>query len=218
MEEYLLNYQFSIIGKFDKLYNNIFSFSSDWTNFKKEAMNDYSPSGNGLNCYILSNEEVRIVIRIDRIDFMFPKLSDDDCDSFLKYFAIFKNGIDSIFRIAINYQLFYEDTDSVLENKMSELINIFKSFGNSKEFNLSINIPFSKNQMDYNDITLIQNGDVQKKDSFQSLKALLASFDINSAYNPLESKLIEHDKLALYFKVMFDRLNEKREFLKKYLG
>ena len=216
MKHEILNYQFAIIGRFDTLYLNINNLSERFSNFKKELSKDIFPD-RVMNCYILYDNKIRIAIHSDRIEFIFKELNEDDCDTFMTYFSILSDQIDIINRIAIHYNFFYKDTDEVLLKKISSSVEMFKNFGDSKELSLRMNKTFSKNDVEFNDIVTIQNGNVQMKNSFETIKALIVMCDINSAVGKSNNIVFDSESIYSHFITIFERLNEKTIDLNRFL-
>lgn len=210
MEREIQNYQFSIFGNFENIYNNINEISKKFDKFSKSVSNDFFPDGRILNCYILDDKICRIAIHIDRIDFIFNSLSDDDCNLFLKYYANFREYINFLFRIAINLNFFYKDSDAKLLRKISSSVNLFKKFGEAQEFSLRQNNVFDSDGRKYNDIITIQYGRVQKQNSFEAINAIILYCDINSAIMQVKNNnVFNNDNIQNGFETIFDRLKNK---------
>ena len=212
MKRELLNYQFSIFGKYDSLYFNISKETEieKFSEFKKSLTSDVFPDGRAMNCYILTGKDVRIAIHYNRIDFIFAQMNSDDIKKFEKYYSLFSNLIDDVNRLAINYNFFFKDNDYTLMNKFSSLVNnIFSEFGTPSEFSYMTNQVFKSDDIDFNDVVTIQNGSVQKNDSFEPIQALIFLCDINTAVGKANTKHIDLSKIIDLFEIMFNRLLEK---------
>lgn len=217
----LLNYQFSLIGKFDTIYNDINGFSNIFPDYsKKEIQRDIMPNGNVINCYILSNDTKSIVVHLNRIDFSFrnnPINQEVDIQEFNIFFTKICSHIDNIDRIAINYNCFINDSNSTYSNKLSHCFSIFGNSNNSFEFSVRENNVFEANNLKFNNILTIQKGILQKNDSFESLNALIFLFDINSAeINQNSSDFIKQTSLLNNFSKMYEKLLERLNDVEKF--
>lgn len=211
MEREILNYQFSIFGKYDGLYFNINREveTDKFSLFDKELTTDLFPDGKTMNCYILSNKDVRIAIHYNRIDFIFRKMDKNDCIKFQEYYSLFSNQIEFINRLAINFNFFFKDDDCELMNKFSSLVKIFDGFGKATEFSYRTNQVFVHDDIEFNDIVTIQNGNVQKHNSFEANRALIFMCDINTAIGKTNNIRFNLNKLDVVFEIMFERLSQK---------
>lgn len=210
MERKILSYQYSLIGRFDSIYNDINSFSNLFTNYpNKEIQRDIMPNGSFLNCYILKNEKNAIIVHFDRIDFVFSANDTNNLELFTEFYKKIKKQIGIIGRIAINYNCFFKDNDCTLANMLSSKLNIISDKNNISEFSMRQNRPFSEDKIVYNNIVTIQKGVLQKNDSFETFNALIILIDINSADLKDNSNNFNNDSLLNSFSSMQKKLNNQ---------
>lgn len=212
MKREILSYQFSIFGKYDKLYYNINEATTEnkFSEFKKSLTTDILPDGRTFNCYIIANKDVRIAIHLNRIDFIFNQIGTNDVEKFKVYYSLFSNRIEFINRLAINFNFFFKDADDSLMHKISSLVKIFDKFGEASEFSYRTNQIFKKDDIIFNDVITIQNGGVQKNNSFEPIRALIFMCDINTAIGIRNIDLASNELIDC-FNIMFKRLLDKIE-------
>ena len=134
MNKDILNYQFSLFGKYDDFYNNIGNYLSEFNKFNKDILNDVLPNGNSLPCYKFNFDNISILVHFDRIDIILTEKNEEDCKNLKEYFSLIGEKMDLINRLAINYSYFYEDKDLKILNKIASSDLLFNDFNNLEEY------------------------------------------------------------------------------------
>lgn len=217
MEKEILNYQFSIFGPFESIYNNISEFINLFEDYTtREIQRDIYQNGI-FNLYVLSKENNSIIVHMNRIDFTFNKFSEENLcvfSDFLKKVFEFTNK-SIISRVAINCNCFLFDKSFNIINSICDKLAPFNKKDPS-EFSIRINNTFKADNLNFNDIITIQKGKVQKRDNFESIDVLLLLLDINCT--EIVSGFLDFDCIIDSFKTMLDHLNGRLSEFDVFLG
>lgn len=184
MEKGVLLYRISIFGRFSYIYANINIFAKQFNDYKKQVSTDTIFNGALVNCYHLISNNLSIIIRNDRIDFEIKEIKsrfDLVIDAFEKVKPFLDSGIN---RIAINYNIYYEDITGGFLDKLSKETSFIPVNGELSEVNFGKNYITTYNEDKFNNIVTIQNVLLQKAESFDSFNAIVLLIDVNSVVDP----------------------------------
>ncbi len=220
MKKENLIYQYTIFGILDSFYLSIHEHLDEFNDYKKEIAVEVLANGNAVNYYVLKKDDVSVFIHTNRIDFQFKDIDENSCNKLKEYLTTFCGYFDIINRLALNCNYFYKDDNDNLLNALSLSTKLLSNFDKTTEFSIRKNNPFNACGVKFNDITLIQSGNVQENKTFNLIKSLLVFSDINTAIGVTQDIKFEKDSdfLMKLFEEMHTRLISKRNEIDKFFS
>lgn len=209
-ENNILNFQFSLIGRIDSIYNNINKLTDIFAEYNQRNIQlDLKPNSIPTNCYIMMNNVCSISIHENRIDFGVKVFDSNSKTYFYKFLDSLKdNKFDiDISRIAINYNYFVDDTDGNLSQKIISKTNIFTDENKPEKLLLQLNFPFNINDIKFNNLISLEKNIIQNNKTFEKIGALIILIDINSSVEQKNS--FSFDNIKTFYDEMILKVNTR---------